>query len=282
MQEERVPTYRKRVKLLLIPIQKKGGGHRGGGLFGVFVSAPSAPSLLGGGFGGPPAESYHPVPKPKLVFGTGMPGGMGAMPDRLTTLLCNDVEIQSKLNLPKVQNALKELFSDPPSAAKHVSDPDIAPVLVKVLRLLTRIGGGSAGMPGMGGVCFALCSNYYERAGMKGIFYEPQEGEASIDSYSKSYFLFFSKKNILQNLNAIRKMEFKEDILSEWVKDTTDNLSTYLSQMDSLLLYPTKISLKSAIQVCLANSRVPLEAIPTTILVSEEMHMDCVSYTSTH
>eukprot|EP00919_Chromeraceae_sp_WS-2016_P050724 GHVR01120233.1.p1 GENE.GHVR01120233.1~~GHVR01120233.1.p1 ORF type:complete len:432 (+),score=149.71 GHVR01120233.1:51-1346(+) len=112
------------------------------------------------GMGGPGGMGGMPGGMPGGMGGMpgGMPGGMGGMPggmdmsSLLTTLLGNDPEIQSKLKLPKVQNALKELFSNPSSAAKHLSDPDIAPVLLKVQQLLGSVGGGAGGMPGMPGM----------------------------------------------------------------------------------------------------------------------------------
>jgi len=80
---------------------------------------------------------------PGAGFG-GMPGGMGGMADILS-----DPEIAAGLKNPKVMAAMAQMMGggapDPSKIMQLMSDPEVGPVLSKIM---AKFGGG--GMPGMG------------------------------------------------------------------------------------------------------------------------------------
>lgn len=99
----------------------------------------------------------------------GMPGGMGGMPgggagmDGLMQMLMSDPELQEAMKNPKVVAAFSELMnspggpmglmSNPAKLQELMADPDVGPVLQKLMGKFMGGGGlgGMGGMPGMGG-----------------------------------------------------------------------------------------------------------------------------------
>ncbi|KAI2494792.1 hypothetical protein MHU86_19743 [Fragilaria crotonensis] len=89
----------------------------------------------------------------------GMPGGMGGMPPGFMESLLSDPELAASMQNPKVIAAFSELMSgpggpmglmsNPAKLQELMADPEVGPVLQK---LMSKFGGMGAGMPGgMGG-----------------------------------------------------------------------------------------------------------------------------------
>ena len=87
----------------------------------------------------------------------GFPGGMpgmggfpgGGMPPGMEGLM-NDPELMAAMSNPKVMAAMTSAMSNPASLMQYMSDPEVGPVLTK---LMGKMGGGMGGMPGgMGGM----------------------------------------------------------------------------------------------------------------------------------
>lgn len=89
----------------------------------------------------------------------GMPGGMGGMPPGLMEALASDPELAAGMQNPKVIAAFTSLMSQPGGPASLLSnpakmqelmaDPEVGPILMK---LMAKLGGGAmGGMGGMGG-----------------------------------------------------------------------------------------------------------------------------------
>lgn len=117
---------------------RSGGGMPGmGGMGGM-------PGM--GGMGGMPG----------MDGGGGMPGGMDM--GGLMSMFMGDPEIQESMKNPKVMAAFSELMSgpggpasllsDPSKLQKLMSDPEVGPVLQKIMG---KLGGGMGGMGGMPG-----------------------------------------------------------------------------------------------------------------------------------
>ncbi|CAJ1948585.1 unnamed protein product [Cylindrotheca closterium] len=99
-----------------------------------------------GGMGGMPG-----------MGGAGGPGGMDM--GGLMGMMMGDPEIQAAMQNPKVVAAFGELMNSPGGPAgllsnpaklqKIMSDPEVGPILQKIMG---KLGGGGGGMPGMGGM----------------------------------------------------------------------------------------------------------------------------------
>lgn len=68
-------------------------------------------------------------------------GAGGFMPEFL-----NDPELQKAFSNPKLMQAMSEMMSNPAAAMKYMSDPEIGPVLMKLMGKMGG-GGGAGGMP---------------------------------------------------------------------------------------------------------------------------------------
>eukprot|EP00429_Kryptoperidinium_foliaceum_P019058 CAMPEP_0176029946 /NCGR_PEP_ID=MMETSP0120_2-20121206/14723_1 /TAXON_ID=160619 /ORGANISM="Kryptoperidinium foliaceum, Strain CCMP 1326" /LENGTH=336 /DNA_ID=CAMNT_0017363179 /DNA_START=147 /DNA_END=1154 /DNA_ORIENTATION=+ len=113
--------------------------------------ARSAPGGTGGGM-------------PGGGFTGGMPGGMpGGMDPSMMAGLMSDPEIQEAMKNPKVVKAFQDLMngpggpmglmSNPAKLQQLMTDPEVGPVLQKLMGKFMG-GGGMGGMPGMGGSPF--------------------------------------------------------------------------------------------------------------------------------
>lgn len=86
-------------------------------------------------------------------FGGGMPGGMAGM-GGIMEMLQSDPEMLAAMQNPKVMAAFSEMMSggapDPAKMQSLMADPEVGPILQK---LMAKIGGamGGGGMPGGGG-----------------------------------------------------------------------------------------------------------------------------------
>lgn len=94
----------------------------------------------------------------------GMPGGMGGMPGGMEGMmgaLFSDPDLMTAMQNPKVQAAFQELMSgpggptglmsNPAKLQEMMSDPEVGPVMQKLMSKLSAGGAGMAGMPGAGG-----------------------------------------------------------------------------------------------------------------------------------
>lgn len=106
----------------------------------------SASAGPGAGFGGMPGGMGG------MPGGMGgMPGGMGGMPGGMGGMadILSDPEIAAGLKNPKVMAAMAQMMGggapDPSKIMQLMSDPEVGPVLSKIM---AKFGGG--GMPGMG------------------------------------------------------------------------------------------------------------------------------------
>jgi suppressor of tumorigenicity protein 13 len=83
----------------------------------------------------------------------GMPGGMGGMQGLLSAIM-SDPELATALQNPKVMTALTSMMSNPGKAMEMMNDPDVGPVMQKLMAKLGPMMGGMGGMPGggMGGM----------------------------------------------------------------------------------------------------------------------------------
>jgi suppressor of tumorigenicity protein 13 len=92
----------------------------------------------------------------------GMPGGMGGMADIL-----GDPEIAAGLRNPKVMAAMTQMMGggspDPSKIMELMSDPEVGPVLQKIMG---KFGGGS--MPGMGGMGGGMGGGMPDMSGFPG------------------------------------------------------------------------------------------------------------------
>ncbi|KAK8725149.1 hypothetical protein OTU49_010722 [Cherax quadricarinatus] len=81
-------------------------------------------------------------------FSGGMPGGSG--PSGMPNIgnLFKDPDILAALQDPEVAAAFQDVSANPSNIFKYQSNPKIASVINK---LISKLGGGSEGMPGMGG-----------------------------------------------------------------------------------------------------------------------------------
>ena len=77
-------------------------------------------------------------------MGGGMPGGID--PSMMAGLM-NDPEIMAAMSNPKVMAAMQQCMGNPMAMMQYMDDPEVGPVLQKLMGKM--MGGG--GMPGMGG-----------------------------------------------------------------------------------------------------------------------------------
>ncbi|KAF4671470.1 hypothetical protein FOL47_001522 [Perkinsus chesapeaki] len=83
-------------------------------------------------------EEHHPQSSSSSMPG-GFPGGMpGGMPHM------SDPDLQAAFSNPKVMAAMQEMMQNPANAMKYMSDPEVGPILQK---LMSKVGGA---MPGGG------------------------------------------------------------------------------------------------------------------------------------
>jgi suppressor of tumorigenicity protein 13 len=111
----------------------------------------SGPGGMPGGFGGMPGGMAG------MPGMGGMPGGMEGM-EGLMGAFMNDPEFLAAMEKPKVKSAFQDLMSgpggpmglmaNPAKLQEMMADPDVGPVLQK---LMSKIMGGAGGMPGGGG-----------------------------------------------------------------------------------------------------------------------------------
>ena len=101
------------------------------------------------------------APPPSAGGMGGMPGGMGGMggmpgvPPGMAGAaagMMNDPEVMAAMANPKVMAAFQDMMAggspDPAKMMQHMQDPDVGPVLQK---MIGKFGGGMPGMGGMGG-----------------------------------------------------------------------------------------------------------------------------------
>ena len=82
--------------------------------------------------------------------GGGMPGGMPNVPPEMLEKLTSDPELMKAMQNPKVMQAMQAMMSNPMAAMQYMSDPEVGPVLQKLMGLFG--GGMPGGMGGMGGM----------------------------------------------------------------------------------------------------------------------------------
>lgn len=85
------------------------------------------------------ATTSHPEPEPAQHAPTGMPDIGG---------LFSDPDIASALTNPKVMAAFQQMMTNPAALFQYQSDPEVGPVLMKLMSKM-GMGGMGAGFPGM-------------------------------------------------------------------------------------------------------------------------------------
>ena len=101
------------------------------------------------------AQARSAPPPPSGGGMPGMPGGMGGVPPGMAGMaqgMMNDPDVMAAMSNPKVMAAFQEMMAggapNPAKMMQYMQDPDVGPVLQK---MMGKFGGGMGGMPGMPG-----------------------------------------------------------------------------------------------------------------------------------
>lgn len=89
------------------------------------------------------------------IPGMGGGGGMGGMGDLMSTLF-SDPELAAAMQNPKVMAGLTSLMSNPGKMPELLADPEVGPIMQKIMTklgpMMGGMGGGAGGMPDMSGM----------------------------------------------------------------------------------------------------------------------------------